>query len=435
MSDKIIIQSPHNCFRESKYVWSYLIEDVLGWNMDIASIEGDYHILQVGSKTLHFRNTFFTTDDLGSLLTKDNIPKNLSREKIIISGRAYNISSVYGLPIIHKRQGNLFCDFDIVASTFFMLSRWEERHILRDEHDRPKASASLLGKSELLLVPIVNEYIEILETLLVECGWKQEKRKSVFRICPTHDIDHLYLSNATLDLARKIAFSTVKEPSLIDIMYKAASLGGKDLYDRYDDLMDEADKIDVKAVFYFLMSDDTQYDYKKLPKTKEYKSVIEKILSRGHEVGIHPSYATTNLNKEIILLKESGATHVAKTRQHYLRYSETLLDLWEENGIKQDSTLGYADAPGFRCGICFDFPMYHLKQRRVSTVWQRPLLIMDVTLRRMDGTIADKENSVREIATEVKKHNGNFTFLWHNSSFDINGWNKYESLYKTCYAA
>lgn len=435
MTDKIIIQSPHNCFRESQYVWRYLIEDVLGWNMDIASTEGDYHILQAGNKKLHFRNTFFTTDDLGSLLTKDNIPKTLNREKIIISGRAYNISSVYGLPIIHKRQDNLFCDFDIVASTFFMLSRWEERHILRDEHDRPKASDSLLGKSELLLVPIVNEYIDILEALVFESGWRQERKKNIFQICPTHDIDHLYLSNATLDLVRKIAFSTVKEPSLKDIMYKAASLGGKDLYDRYDDLMDEADKIDVKAVFYFLMSDDTQYDYKKLPKTKEYKSVIEKILSRGHEVGIHPSYATTNLNKEIILLKESGAIHVVKTRQHYLRYSETLLDLWEEIGIKQDSTLGYADALGFRCGICYDFPMYHLKQRRVSTVWQRPLLIMDVTLRRMDGTIADKENSILEIATEVKKHNGNFTFLWHNSSFDINGWYKYESLYKTCYAA
>lgn len=434
--DKIRIYSPSNGFRESQYVWKYLIEEVLGWEVDVlASKDQERHILQVGNRNLSFANTFFTSDDLASLIVEDRIPEKVERVDIFLAGSVFNVAPIYGEAKLENNGADIHCEFDIVASSFFMLSRWEERHIEKDEHDRPIGAASLLGRNALLQVPVVNEYIDLLVALLRECGWTKARRQKEYNVCPTHDIDHLYLTNSPADFARKIAFSMVKKPSFLDTVYKVASVLGKDVYDRYSEFMDEAEAINTKAVFYFLMSDATDYDYKRLPAQEDFKKVVKQIQDRGHQVGIHPSYDTSDLEEEMSMLRTSGVSNIIKSRQHYLRYREALINEWERCGIQQDSTLGYADLSGFRCGICYDFPMYHLEERRVSKVWQRPLLIMDVTVRRMSGRLENKMKSIQRIASEVKKHNGNFTFLWHNSSLDIDGWKIYEPIYKLCYAA
>ncbi|MEA1048991.1 hypothetical protein U5801_04080 [Lamprobacter modestohalophilus] len=40
-------------------------------------------------------------------------------------------------------------------------------------------------------------------------------------------------------------------------------------------------------------------------------------------------------------------------RQHFLRWeTSATARLWDANGLDYDSTLSYADRPGFRCGTC-----------------------------------------------------------------------------------
>ena len=41
-------------------------------------------------------------------------------------------------------------------------------------------------------------------------------------------------------------------------------------------------------------------------------------------------------------------------RMHYLRIKwPTTLYFWEKAKFAYDSSMGYADLPGFRCGTCF----------------------------------------------------------------------------------
>ena len=60
-------------------------------------------------------------------------------------------------------------------------------------------------------------------------------------------------------------------------------------------------------------------------------------------------------------------------RQHYLRWKtpDTAI-AWDAAGLDYDSTLAFADRGGFRCGVCYEFPMYDLKNRRPLNLLQRP---------------------------------------------------------------
>ena len=40
------------------------------------------------------------------------------------------------------------------------------------------------------------------------------------------------------------------------------------------------------------------------------------------------------------------------------------------------------------------------------------------------------ERKITKLIERVKKYNGSFVLLWHNSSFNFSVWNKYASLYK-----
>ena len=53
-------------------------------------------------------------------------------------------------------------------------------------------------------------------------------------------------------------------------------------------------------------------------------------------------------------------------RQHYLRWeAPTTWRAWEEAGLDYDSTLTFADHAGFRCGVCFEYPVYDILLRNL----------------------------------------------------------------------
>jgi hypothetical protein len=42
----------------------------------------------------------------------------------------------------------------------------------------------------------------------------------------------------------------------------------------------------------------------------------------------------------------------------------------------------------------------------------------------------EMENKIKLLIEEVKKYNGEFVFLWHNSSFNTAQWKKYQDIYE-----
>ena len=54
--------------------------------------------------------------------------------------------------------------------------------------------------------------------------------------------------------------------------------------------------------------------------------------------------------------------------------------LWAYAGMAFDSTLTYADRPGFRCGTCHPYPVYDVAAGEPLPLVEFPLIAMDSTL-------------------------------------------------------
>jgi hypothetical protein len=66
---------------------------------------------------------------------------------------------------------------------------------------------------------------------------------------------------------------------------------------------------------------------------------------------------------------------------HYLRWEQpTTLQAWADAGMDYDSTLGYADYPGFRCGTCFEYPAFDPSLQRKLSLRIRPLVAMECSI-------------------------------------------------------
>lgn len=112
---------------------------------------------------------------------------------------------------------------------------------------------------------------------------------------------------------------------------------------------------------------------------------------------------------------------------HYLRWEQpATMRAWANAGMAYDSTLSYADRPGFRCGTCFEYPAFDPVAQEVLPLRIRPLIAMECSvidksyLGLGTGDVAlAKFMQLRKTCEAVA---GCFTLLWHNSSLmdDVN---------------
>ena len=106
---------------------------------------------------------------------------------------------------------------------------------------------------------------------------------------------------------------------------------------------------------------------------------------------------------------------------HFLRYSipETP-NILENLGILFDSTLGFPDKPGFRCGTSHEFQMFDPVNQRPLKLRQKPLIMMENTILPSEySNLSLKESKliIKDLLNKCKDYNGNFTMLWHNCEF------------------
>lgn len=94
---------------------------------------------------------------------------------------------------------------------------------------------------------------------------------------------------------------------------------------------------------------------------------------------------------------------------------------WEQAGFHYDSTMGYADRPGFRCGTCHAYPMFDpLEQNQLQLV-QRPLIAMECSVISIPylglGYGTDSLALFQRLKQNWQADAHHFTLLWHNSHF------------------
>ena len=49
-------------------------------------------------------------------------------------------------------------------------------------------------------------------------------------------------------------------------------------------------------------------------------------------------------------------------------------------GLDYDTTVSFADTPGFHCGVCYEFPVFNVLTRQKLPLIERPLVVMDCTV-------------------------------------------------------
>ncbi len=150
--------------------------------------------------------------------------------------------------------------------------------------------------------------------------------------------------------------------------------------------MNEAEKFDIKSLFYIKTGPKSNRDARTYINDKDFVLILKNIIERGHTIGLHPSYCSYEnfeyIKKEKEILEEISGCVVKETRQHYLRFD--IPNTWrilDRLGVETDSSMGYAEHEGFRCGTANEFPVFDVLNGVKLNIKERPLLVMEGTLR------------------------------------------------------
>jgi len=428
----LTIYIPNNNIPEREYIIRTLISEFLGLQLNIVVRDeySNYSICFNHSELVIQDGLFSRFPEALSYLSGDFLPENIAYIKNEFTAEN-DLPVIYGSNELSVSENRIICGVDIFASSFFMLSRWEEYvNKSRDEHDRFPGNESIAYKNSFLHRPVVNEYVEMLWNFLRKLAYPGERKERDFELVLTHDVDSLsYVSY------RSFLGDVVKRRNLRLARDNFKYLYSQDPHDTYDFLMTISEKVGVKSHFYFMSSDskrvnDTGYYLNR----RFFNSKLKEIISRGHIVGFHPGYYTFNddlrWSYEKRLLEDKVQQEITEGRQHFLRMdvAKTLL-IWERNNMRIDSTLSYADKEGFRCGTGDIYPVFSFLERRELSLRERPLVIMDGTMRQYKNYTNEKALEVIQYYLDIsRKYNSVLTLLFHNSSFKME-WEGYDSIY------
>ncbi len=201
---------------------------------------------------------------------------------------------------------------------------------------------------------------------------------------------------------------------------------GRDLYNTFAYIMGTDERAGTRGAFNFITAHaDGPIDGSYSIDDPWIRDLMRSLHERGHEIGFHPSYGTfrdgeqtrRELEALIHACDEEGIDQPSfGGRQHYLRWENpTTWQNWEDAGLAYDSSLSFADQAGFRCGVCYEYPVFNLRTRRSLKLRERPLIAMDASLleyEQLSHRLATER--LLELERRCRLFDGEFTLLWHN---------------------
>ena len=123
----IKITIPNNFLPERRYIIDILFSEFLGLEYEIIPRNTkEYEIILENDKKLIIKDSFFSNFEDGlDYLDRKNISEKIKflKNQFIIEK---NIPVIYGDDEFRIQENEIICGIDIFASSFFMLTRWEE---------------------------------------------------------------------------------------------------------------------------------------------------------------------------------------------------------------------------------------------------------------------------------------------------------------------
>lgn len=447
---RLRVTHPTGRVPERRYALDVVLGEFLGLTFDAveANVEGVRIASDAGSGSVDVPDVFFrrwlevgTTQEL--LPTPPLPVADPSGEGLASRARTVEPSS---LPLLYAtgpgavaaaQDGHVELGIDVFGSAFFMLTRLEELVLPdRDAHGRFPAAASIAARGAFLHRPLISEYVELLWTALAHVWPRLERRARSFRVVPTHDVDWpLCMRKPSTAVARDVLGDVVRRRDPLLAARRALALAATrrgnldaDVCNTFDFIMDVSEQAGVASAFYFIAAGPEP-----VPHGCDYslddpwiRALLGRIARRGHEIGLHGSYDgyrdPARTARELDALAEAcdaagGRPDSFGGRQHYLRWENpTTWRCWEAAGLAYDSTLGFAEAPGFRAGVCHEFPVFDLEEGRRLALRERPLVVMEASLTDYLGLHGA---ALVEEATRLRRAcrvlDGDFVVLWHNN--------------------
>jgi peptidoglycan/xylan/chitin deacetylase (PgdA/CDA1 family) len=321
---------------------------------------------------------------------------------------------------------------DLLGGAFFMLSRLEEAVLPdRDAHGRLPADAGIALTAGFLDRPLVDEYAAAILALVRRLWPRVRIRSRGYRLLLSHDVDLPFCRES---VGRRVVGDLVRrrDPSLAarrvaSRLRPCANSEEADVCFTFERMMDRAERSGVRSAFYFFAGGEGRdWNGSYAIDDPRIRQLIARISSRGHEVGIHPSYDTfddpAGTRAEVEALRRAceslGVVQEAwGGRQHYLRWRNPITwQNWADAGLDYDSTVGFAGAPGFRAGTCHPYTVFNLVSRRPLPLVERPLIVMEGTLLdHMRLGPGDALATIEHLAGRCRRVGGDFTLLWHNN--------------------
>ena len=343
------------------------------------------------------------------------------------------IPFLYGTPLIEKIDNTIICHADIIASTYFLISRYEEYvnpNSNRDPHGRYIGKQSVPAQAGFIHRPIVEEYGELLRNLLQQAGVPLLPiPQQINHIYLTHDIDSI----TNYRRIRGLIGGILRRENITTILKSLFNIHNDPAY-TFPWILNQDNQLPQATQIYFVKAarqasglDRPAYNLV----GKNFTHLKKEILTSSPKAifGLHASYKSGNIpdiisDERKLLQYAIENQQITTSRHHYLRSlqpndMEALIDA----RITDDYTMGYADIAGFRLGTCRAVRFINPATRKLTSLTLHPLTIMDCTLSEphyMNLTYKEALSYSQTLINETKQHNGDLCLLWHNTRFTNN---------------
>ncbi|WP_371872842.1 polysaccharide deacetylase family protein [Notoacmeibacter sp. MSK16QG-6] len=346
------------------------------------------------------------------------------------------------IPVLFGSAPGAEIPIDIFGSAFWMLARIEELSIgVLDDHDRFPGACTLAVRQGFLDRPIIDEYVALLRNELSTRFPSLRLRRSKFRMHVSHDVDApsefgLGMSmpwiKGVVRQVRKRRNAKGLTVAAHRLVRTPRSIEPSDPMNTFEYLMAQSEMRGLKSAFYFFGGrTDPRSDAGYSLSHPAIQSLLKEIHARGHEIGLHPSYRTY-LAPDVLAAEAQSLFDNCRQlgieqeqwggRMHFLRWRwPDTARAWNDAGMSYDSTLGFADKAGFRCGTSHEYTAFDPIRRKQMSLRLRPLIVMECTVvaRRYMGLGYSEAayELIFRLKDRCRKFGGGFSFLWHNSHF------------------
>lgn len=316
------------------------------------------------------------------------------------------------------KTGNGDYPFDILAASFYLMSRYEEYlpH-KKDAYGRYAHENSLAYKEGFLHTALINRWLDDFAKTLQAKFPEQTITRTKFSFTPSYDIDIAW-SYRNKGIWRNIG-GFLKKPSLsrLAVLMRLK----KDPFDVYAYLKQIHDQHNLDPIYFFLVATkNAKYD-KNISPYQHAMWQLMKNHSRKYEIGLHPSYSSNDnpelIKKEKHILETATNKTIEASRQHYIKqhFPNTYEQLIAA-GITHEYSMGYGSINGFRASVASPFYWYNLKNDESTKLRVHPFCFMDANS--FYEQKQDAKRSLEELKTyyeECKAVGGQMISIFHNS--------------------